>query len=59
MKMKIKDLWSECINGLGKNELGSDEYQLKRIELVDKFAVYVGIDSSKNSSCQKRYSKIE
>jgi hypothetical protein len=48
MKMKIKDLWSECINALDKNELGSDEYQLKRIESVNKFAVYVGIDSSKN-----------
>lgn len=48
IKMRIKDLWSECINGLDKNELGSDEYQLKRIELVDKYAVYVGIDSSKN-----------
>ena len=46
--MKIKDLWSECINGLDINELGSDEYQLKRIELVDNFAVYVGIDSSQN-----------
>lgn len=48
MKMKIKDLWSECINSLDKNELGSDEYQLKRIESINKFAVYVGIDSSKN-----------
>lgn len=48
MKMRIKDLWSACINGLVENELGSDEYQLKRIESVNKFAVYVGIDSSKN-----------
>jgi hypothetical protein len=48
MKMKIKDLWSECINSLDQNELGSDEYQLKRIESVNNFAVYVGIDSSKN-----------
>ncbi len=46
--MKIKDLWSKCIVGLDDNELASDEYQLKRIEFVNNFATYVGIDSSKN-----------
>ena len=48
MKMKIKSLWDECIKNTASNQLGENEFQLKRIQGVDKFGIYVGIDSSKN-----------
>jgi hypothetical protein len=47
-KMKIKYLWEECSRDLGETELKDHEFQLKRIESVNNFSCYVGIDQSNN-----------
>lgn len=46
--MKIKDLWERSIQDLGENKLREHEFQLRRIDAVNNFPCYVGIDESNN-----------